>query len=142
MDFLSAFPKLSVEDRQAIEDYFMEATREAMQVGREEERAAASEHATVTTEEEEGTKEGAQAQGKDSRSSKNPPQANPLQVPAASLPHHATSTTQAGTFHISHTSSPVTPPVFDGCFKQEEEECMQEEILQLSDGDLVGRERS
>ena len=101
----------------------MKATREAMKEGIEKERAAAREHATVTTEEEEGTKEGAQAQGKEPRSSKHPSQATSLQVPAASLPHHATSTTQAGTFHISHTiySSPVRPPVFDGCFKKGED---------------------
>ncbi|MEP6388847.1 MAG: hypothetical protein ABJ056_02890 [Halioglobus sp.] len=79
----------------------MKAIREA----REEERAAAGEHATATTEEQEGTKEGAQAQAKEPRSSNNPSQANPLQVPTAFLPHHATSTTQEGTLHISHTSS-------------------------------------
>ena len=133
MDFLSAFPKLSVEDRQAIEYCFMKAIREPR-----EERAAAREYATATSEEEEGTKEGAQAQGMEPRSSKNPSQAIPLEVPTASPPHHATSTTQAGTFHISDTSS--RPPVYDGCFKQGEEECMQGEILQVSDGDLVGRE--
>ena len=97
---LSAFPKLSVQDRQAIEDYVMKAIREA----REEERPAARENATATSEEEKGTKEGAQAQGKEPSSSKNPSQAIPLQVPTASLPHHATSTTQAGTFHVSDTS--------------------------------------
>ena len=54
MDLFS-FSSLSVEDRPAIEDYIMKATREAT----EEERTAAREHATATTEEEEGTKESA-----------------------------------------------------------------------------------
>ena len=92
----------------------MKAIREA----REEEREAAREHATATIEEEESMKEGEQAQGKEPRSSKNPSRANPLQVRTASPPHHATSISQAGTFHISHTGSPARPPVFDGWFKQ------------------------
>ena len=60
-------------------------------------------------------------QGKELRNSDSSSQANPHQVPTASLVHNATSTTQAGMLHISHTGSPVRPPGFDRCFKQGEE---------------------
>ena len=45
-----------MEDSYAIEDYFVKATRGAMLVGTDDERAAAREHATATPEEKEGTK--------------------------------------------------------------------------------------
>ena len=104
----SSFSSLSVEGRQAIEDCVMKATREA----RQEELAAAREHTTATTEEKEGTKQGALAQDEEARNSKNPSQAYALQVPTASLPHHAISHTKASTFHISHTSSPRKATIF------------------------------
>ena len=114
-------------------------TGEAMQIDSEGERAAAREHATATTTEEEGRKEGAQAQGREPRSSKNSSPAHPLQVSTASLRHQVTPITQAGTFLIFHTSSPVRPTGIDSCLKQGDEKDMQEKTLQLSDGDLVGR---
>ena len=65
-----------------------------------------------------------------------PSHCSPDSIPPA--PRYVYHTEQAGSFHISDTSS--RPPVFDGCFKRGEEESMQGEILQLSDGDLVGRD--
>lgn len=72
MNFFS-FSSLSVEARQATKDCVMKATSEA----REKDRAAAREYATAITVEENGTKEGAQAPGKEPGSSKKTTHANP-----------------------------------------------------------------
>ena len=72
---------MAVDACQAIGDPF------TLQEGVKKERAAAREHATATIEEKESTKEGAQAQGAESKSSKNPSQVNsgPDSIPPAPL---------------------------------------------------------
>ena len=98
-----------------------ELERKAAQVHKDRELAAAEERATVTRAQVGVVrKESTRVQGKELRSSENPSRADTMQDSKAPLPQQATSTRQAGAFHVSHTSNTISPAVFDGSFKEGE----------------------
>lgn len=106
---------------EVIDDLVMKAKQKAVQECVDQELAAGKEYASATAYVEANRKESTQTQGKESESSESPSQADPTQDSTAPVPQQATSTRQAGMFHVSHTRSAIRPGVFDGCFKQGEE---------------------
>ena len=115
---LSSFSTLSVEERQAIDALLTKTSQERV----EKERAAARGNATATTEEEEGTKGGAQAHR---ARSPGAARAHPKPTHCRSrlhlsrtmlfLPHRQPRSTSATRV------APVRPTFFYGCFKQGED---------------------